>query len=166
MFFTTEKWSDGKPLYCWRENWPAATFIFKMPKGLRTSVQSVDRFVATNYEFIQRGCNSRRLFFHQHKNSLSVLKAHCRGISLSRSVATMEKTYAFDSGLSTVMRSKLECFKSIAFMRCYTQLALIFFSFCWNFEKTKLSFWVGKKLIWSSYRFCHYCLKEITVPTK
>ena len=41
----------------------------------------------------------------------------------------MEKTYAFDSGLSTVMRSKLECFKSIAFMRCYTQLALIFFPF-------------------------------------
>ena len=60
---------------------------------------------------------------------MSVLKAHCRGISLSGSVATMEKTYAFDSGLSTVMRSKLECFKSIAFMRCYTELALIFFFF-------------------------------------
>ena len=27
------------------------------------------------------------------------------------------------------MRSKLECFKSIAFMRCYTHLALIFFLF-------------------------------------
>ena len=76
---------------------------------------------------------------------MSVLKAHWRGISLSRSVATMEKTYAFDSGLSTVMRSKLECFKSIAFMRCYTQLALIFFFLLLKFWKDKTQLLSRKK---------------------
>ena len=42
-------------------------FLFsRCQKSLGTSIQSVDRFIAANYDFIQRGCNSRRLFFHQH----------------------------------------------------------------------------------------------------
>ena len=39
MFFTSEKWSYGKPRHPWRENWQAAFLFSRCRKGLWTSVQ-------------------------------------------------------------------------------------------------------------------------------
>ena len=45
MFFTSEKWSYGKPRHPWRENWQATFLFSRCQKGLWTSVL-VDNFIA------------------------------------------------------------------------------------------------------------------------